>query len=87
MERLIDFVILGLCIFACCIYKFKEIGYAINEMFPNPIQYALNVKFILVIILFLFIYAIYKLWYRILNKKIILIKNLVRKQIGILCDQ
>ena len=81
MERLIDFVILGLCIFACCIYKFKEIGYAINEMFPNPIQYVLNVKFILVVILFLlFIYAIYKLRHLILSKKkIILIKNLYEK--------
>lgn len=81
MERLIDFIILGLCIIACCIYKFEEIRYTIQEIFPVTIQSILSVKFLVIILLIvILIFLVYRLRFVFLTeKKIIFFKNLYQK--------
>jgi len=81
MERLIDFIILGLCIIACCIYKYEEIRHTIQEIFPVTIQSILSVKFLVIILLIvILIFLVYRLRFVFLTeKKIIFFKNLYQK--------
>ena len=81
MERLIDFIILGFCIFLCIVYKFNEISGVINEIFPDSVYsfFSMNILFIFLGIIFLF-FIMYKLGYKFFSKeKMNFFKSLFQK--------